>query len=125
MKIALLYPGITECGFNSLKGNEGSWMHHGLAILASCLKQKGHTVELLDLRRFLGWDHFKDHVRDMDFQVVAITMMSVDFNPACNAAKIIKEVKPETVIIVGGPHPSLCPEELEDLQYFDYRRYKK
>jgi len=120
MKIALLYPGITECGFNSLKGNEGTWMHHGLAILSSCLKQNGHIITLLDLRRFDGWDHFKDEIEGMDFQAVAITMMSVDFNPACNAAKIIKEVKPKATIVVGGSHPSLCPEELEDLPFFDY-----
>ena len=120
MKIALLYPGITECGFNSLKGNEGSWMHHGLAILSSCLKQKGHQVTLLDLRRFSGWDHFKATIQAMDYPVVAITMMSVDYNPAGNAAKIIKELKPGTTIIVGGPHASICPEELEKLHFFDY-----
>jgi anaerobic magnesium-protoporphyrin IX monomethyl ester cyclase len=120
MRVALLYPGITECGFNSLKGNEGTWMHHGLAILSNSLKQKGHEVILLDLRRFLSWENFNDEIKNMNFQVVAITMMSVDYNPACNAAKIIKEVKPESIIIVGGPHPSLCPEELENLTFFDY-----
>ncbi|MDD5616654.1 MAG: radical SAM protein [Candidatus Methanoperedens sp.] len=120
MKISLLYPGITECGFNSLKGNEGTWMHHGLAILSSCLKQKGHKITLLDLRRFSGWDDFKAKINVMNYPVVAITMMSVDFNPACNAAKIIKDMKPNTTIIVGGPHASICTEELENLPFIDY-----
>jgi radical SAM superfamily enzyme YgiQ (UPF0313 family) len=95
-------------------------MHHGLAILSSCLKQKGHKVTLLDLRRFSGWDDFKAKIYVMNYPVVAITMMSVDFNPACNAAKIIKEIKPNTIIIVGGPHASICPEELENLPFIDY-----
>ncbi|MDP6634993.1 MAG: radical SAM protein [Phycisphaerae bacterium] len=120
MKVTLIYPGITECGFNSLKGNEGSWMNHGLAILSSALKNKGHEVNLIDLRRVTGWKHFRQVVKDDAGEVVGITMMSVDYNAAVTAAEIVKEIKPVTKIFVGGPHPSICPEDLEDLQCIDY-----
>lgn len=120
MKISLLYPGITDCGFNSLKGNEGTWMHHGLAILSACLKEKNHEVTLIDLRRLSGWDEFKKIIESSDSQVIAITMMSVDYNPACTAAKIIKEINPNIRTIVGGPHASICPDELVVLPFFDF-----
>ncbi|MGV7222919.1 MAG: B12-binding domain-containing radical SAM protein [Nitrospinales bacterium] len=120
MKVTLIYPGITECGFNSLKGNEGSWMNHGLAILSSALKNSGHQVNLIDLRRLTGWSHYRRIVKESAAEVVGITMMSVDFNPAIRAAQIIKEVKPETRVFVGGPHPSVCPEELENQGCIDY-----
>ena len=120
MKVTLIYPGITECGFNSLKGNEGSWMNHGLAILSSALKNSGHQVNLIDLRRLTGWNHYRRTVKETVGEVVGITMMSVDFNTAIRAAQIIKEVKPETRVFVGGPHPSLCPEELENQGCIDY-----
>jgi len=120
MRVTVIYPGITECGFNSLKGNEGSWMNHGLAILSSALKNSGHQVNLIDLRRLTGWNHYRRIVKETAAEVVGITMMSVDFNPAIRAAQIIKEVKPETRVVVGGPHPSLCPEELENHGCIDY-----
>lgn len=120
MKVTLIFAGITESGFNSFKGNEGSWMNHGLAILSSALKNGGHGVNLIDLRRLRDWNHYCRVVQEKIGKVVGITMMSVDFNPAVKAARIIKEVKPETKVFVGGPHPSICPEELEQLDCIDY-----
>ena len=78
MRVTLIYPGITECGFNSLKGNEGSWMNHGLAILSSALKSKNHQVNLIDLRRLKSWKHYRRVVEDNLGEVAGITMMSVD-----------------------------------------------
>ena len=75
MKVTLIYPGITECGFNSLKGNEGSWMNHGLAVISAALKAKGHEVRLLDLRRLKGWKHFRQAVSESVGQIAGITTM--------------------------------------------------
>jgi len=119
MKVALVYPGITACGFNSLKGNEGSWINHGLAILSAALKQKGHEVELLDLRRLSGWGDLEDRARRLTSQAVGITVMSVDFNAATRTAEIVKRLRPDVKVFVGGPHASICPEEFETLDCVD------
>jgi len=119
MKVTLIYPGITECGFDSLKGNEGSWMNHGLAIISAALKNKGHEVNLIDLRRLKGWEHYRQAVKDDFGEIAGITMMSVDYDVSVRAAKIIKEIKPTAKVFVGGPHPSICPDELEGLQSID------
>jgi radical SAM superfamily enzyme YgiQ (UPF0313 family) len=119
MKITLIYPGITKCGFNSLKGNEGSWMNHGLAILSSALKNKGHHINLIDLRRLKGWKHYRLVVKDSLGEVAAVTMMSVDYDAGVKTAEIIKDVKPATKVFVGGPHASICPDELKHLQCID------
>ena len=120
MKILLIYAGITECGFDSLEGNEGTWMNHGLCLISSALQKDGHQVDLIDLRRLKGWDEYTEKVRQLDCQLAGITMMSVDFNPARQAIEILKKEKPEVITVVGGPHPSIMPEELVDLDYFDY-----
>ncbi|MFA5262032.1 MAG: radical SAM protein [Candidatus Omnitrophota bacterium] len=120
MKINLIYAGITESGFGSLKGNEGSWMNHGLSILSSAAKQAGHQVALLDLRRLTGWDEFRRKVSDAGKSIFGLTMMSVDFNNVVKAAQIIREESPASKIIVGGPNPSICSEELTQLDCFDY-----
>ncbi len=119
MHVTLIYPGITECGFGSLSGNEGTWMNHGLAILSSALKGKGHSVGLLDLRRLSGWEEFRERVSGLSGSVVGISMMSVDYNPGTRAARIVKETRPEVKVFVGGPHASICPDELTSLDYMD------
>ncbi len=119
MKVTLIYPGITECGFDSLKGNEGSWMNHGLAILSAALKNRGHEVNLIDLRRLKGWEHYRQKVSDDLGDIAGITMMSVDYDASIRCAEIIKEIKPTTKVFVGGPHPSICPEELRALKCID------
>jgi len=119
MKVTLIYPGITDCGFNSLKGNEGSWINHGLAILSSALKKKNHHVNLVDLRRLMSWEHYSQVVEDELGEVAGITMMSVDYNSSIRAAEIIRKVKPEAKIFIGGPHPSICPQQLETKDCLD------
>jgi radical SAM superfamily enzyme YgiQ (UPF0313 family) len=120
MKVTFVYAGITGCGFNSQKDSEGSWINHGLAILSSVAKQAGHKVTLLDLRRMKGWNEFRTRVSEMNSSVFGLTMMSVDYNNAVKAATIIRNECKNAKIVVGGPHPSICPEELVPLECFDY-----
>jgi len=119
MHVTLLYPGITECGFGALSGNEGTWINHGLAIISAAAKAAGHDVDLIDLRRLSGWDEFTRLTAQSDAEAFGISMMSVDFNPATKAARIIKKVKPSSTVFVGGPHASICPDELTALDYID------
>ena len=47
-------------------------------------------------------------------------MMSVDYGPATEAVRIVKEVMPSTVTVVGGPHPTITVEEVAGIPEFDY-----
>lgn len=120
MKISLIFPGVIEHGFNSVKKPHGNWMNHGLALISASLKKQGHQVDLIDLRELSGWDEFEAQIQSFDSMVVGITMMSLDFEPALQAAKIIKKHRPNVKILVGGPHPSICPEEVSACEEFDF-----
>jgi len=121
MRTTLIYPGIAGYGFNSLgKGMEAGWVSHGLAHLSAAAKAKGFAVDLIDLRALSGWDHFRQLLGERQPDVVGITMMSVDYNPAVQAARIIKEERPSTFVVVGGPHPTLMLHETTAVPYFDY-----
>ena len=131
MKIALIFPGITDVGFNSFgDGIDGSWHSHGLMSLSACLKSEDfasaigleplkHEVSLIDLRRLSGWDEYQKQLLNIRPNMVCITMMSCDFNPAIEAARIAKEILPEAYTIVGGAHPSICPNEVLTRSEFD------
>jgi len=121
MKTSLIYPGIAGYGFNSLgKGMEAGWVSHGLAHLSSAAKAQGFDIDLIDLRALSGWDEFREELQRRRPEVAALTMMSVDYNPAIEAARIVKEVLPETVTLVGGPHPTIMVEEVAEILHFDY-----
>jgi anaerobic magnesium-protoporphyrin IX monomethyl ester cyclase len=121
MKVILLFPGISGIGFNSYgKGMEESWISHGLCSISAYAKAHGYPVELIDLRSLRDWKHLKEIILEKKPNVVALTMMSVDYNPAIETIKIIKKVSPETIIVVGGPHPTLMLEEIKNETNIDY-----
>jgi len=121
MKTTLVYPGIAGYGFKSVgKGMEAGWISHGLAHLSASAKDKGFEVDLIDLRALTGWDHFRQEILERKPDVVGITMMSVDYNPAMQCLQIIKEVAPKTITVVGGPHPTLALDETAEIDEIDY-----
>ena len=121
MKTTLVYPGIAGYGFGSLgKGMEAGWVSHGLAHISSAAKAQGFAIDLIDLRALSGWDQFKEELLSRQPDVVGLTMMSVDYGPATEAARAVKEVLPNTVTVVGGPHPTITVEEVTEVLAFDY-----
>jgi len=50
---------------------------------------------------------------------VGIGMVTAKYQTALNLAKLIRKNNPETKIITGGPHPTLCPKEVLEIKLFD------
>jgi len=121
MKTTLVYPGITGKGFDSLgQGMDSGWISHGLASLAACAKEKGLEVDLLDLRALRGWDHYREELLARRPDVVGVSMMSVDYNLARECLQIVRQVLPDAVTLVGGPHPTLILDEVKDDPCIDH-----
>jgi anaerobic magnesium-protoporphyrin IX monomethyl ester cyclase len=121
MKTTLVYPGITGKGFNSLgQGMDSGWISHGLAILAACVKARGLAVDLLDLRALRDWDHFRAELVSRSPDVVGVSMMSVDYDPALESLQAVRAVLPGAVTVVGGPHPTIMLDEVKDSPLIDH-----
>jgi len=121
LKTTLVYPGIAGQGFESLKqGMEAGWISHGLARLSAAAKAEGFSVDLIDLRALSSWDHFRAVLAQRDPDVVGVTMMSVDYNPAKKAIAIAKGVKPELITVIGGPHVTIALEDALQIPHVDY-----
>jgi len=121
MKVTLIYPGIGGKGFNSLgQGMDSGWIGHGLAILAPCARRVGAEVDLIDLRALPDWDAFRAEVERRRPDVVGVSMMSADYNPAMRALEIVRQVDPAIRTCVGGPHPTICPNEVQDSPLVDH-----
>jgi radical SAM superfamily enzyme YgiQ (UPF0313 family) len=121
LKTTLIYPGIAGRGFESLKqGMDAGWISHGLASLSAAARAQGFEVDLIDLRALSGWDHFREVLAERDPDVVGVTMMSVDYNPARRAVAIAKEVNPATVTVIGGPHVTIALQDSLRIPDVDY-----
>lgn len=121
MKIALVYPPIAIEGFsNPASRPRTGWIQHGLCYISSALKERGHTVSLIDLRQISGWGELSYIIKRISPQVVGISSMSVDYDAAVKSANIIKREDKNIKIIVGGAHPSLAEGEFIDNADIDY-----
>ncbi len=121
MKVTFIYPGITGKGFNSLgQGMDSGWISHGLASLSACAKAQGHQVDLIDLRALRDWEHLREEVAARRPDVIGVTMMSVDYESSIRCLEIVKEVDPNIITAVGGPHPTVELAEVEQSPVIDH-----
>ena len=83
----------------------------GLAYLVSSIEHR-HDVKLVDLI-FNSKDYLKilrENLKDKP-DIVGFSVTSFTFQNALFMARFIKEIYPDTPLILGGVHPTLVPEE--------------
>ena len=79
----------------------------GLLYLASYLEKHGVSVKVLDPLSQGNEDYASDSV------YTGITCMSGQFKKVQEIAKQVKAKNPETIIVVGGVHPTVALEEVK------------
>lgn len=105
MHILMIWPAI-YMGFDIMgKGFEQSAINHGLASISALLKSKGHTIELIDLRACLSWEHYEQKISfNKKYDLCLIGFYSVDSSSANKSLQIFRRNHPNTPIIAGGVH---------------------
>lgn len=123
MKTTLIYPGITQWGFDSfgkVKDPEANFVYYGLAYISSYAKINGHSIDLIDLRKLSGWDVFKVEVEKRSPGVFGISSMSCDYGMALRCIEIIKHIDKSSIVIIGGVHATVALEEVAANPNIDY-----
>jgi len=82
----------------------------GLMSLAASLRKFGHSPKILDylIENFNQDSLFKNI---QEFDLIGITSVSPHINSALNLAHLIKKKFPNKIIVLGGSHASLLPQE--------------
>ncbi|MFW9780639.1 MAG: B12-binding domain-containing radical SAM protein [Candidatus Heimdallarchaeota archaeon] len=77
---------------------------------------KNYIKNLRDISQKI-WVDVEKVISDTEYTVIGITAKSQNFSSACNVAKIAKKVNKKTIVVFGGPHPSMvgldamkCPD---------------
>lgn len=99
MKTLLIQPAPTYIGEIPPPG----YFPLGLAYVASGARDAGHDVEVLDL-----WAHrvptheIQARIAEHEFDVVGITAMSAQYRQVRDMAEMIRAIRPDARIVVGG-----------------------
>lgn len=84
----------------------------GLGYLASYLRSHGYPVDILDVHALkISPDEMINRVRKSGADIVGITTTTIGWPGAVEASELVRKALPKALIIVGGPHLSVYPEE--------------
>ena len=113
MKVLLIWP-----SFNSKRRLSPIL---GLASIASCLEEEGHSVKLIDVTAMnYNKSDVETEIRNYDPEVVGISAPTQFVKNSYSLAKYAKEINPNCLTILGGAHPSALPiETLNECRYID------
>lgn len=87
----------------------------GLGYLATAVRKAGHEVAILDcIKDSIDIDKFPDEIRRRKPDVVGIQCYTFDMPFIIKALESIRSISKDIITILGGPHPSIVPEETFD-----------
>jgi radical SAM superfamily enzyme YgiQ (UPF0313 family) len=126
MKILLINPPCDQL----LVGNNPEFLDEhrgynpplGLLYLAAAVVEDGrHEVTVLDsLVEEMTYKDIGKAITDIQPDVAGITTLSFTLLDVVKTVKLIKELCPNTKIVLGGPHVYLYPKETIELDGVDY-----
>ncbi|HDD66019.1 MAG TPA: B12-binding domain-containing radical SAM protein, partial [Nitrososphaeria archaeon] len=110
MRTLLILPPTTSV-VKEVLGSAGPPL--GLAYLASVARMRGWKPMIIDgLAENLTPDALEEKIRKFKPDVVGLTATTPAIYDAYEAARIAKELNPETLVIIGGPHATFTAEEV-------------
>lgn len=142
MKILLIAP-----PFNLFKDLVNNFFPIGLAYLAANIKQLGHEVKIFEADSFSqiasldfadeyrrndlykaaindltqpAWQQIRHLLAQFRPELVGITSMTPHIASALNVATLCKEYNPDLPVVLGGPHPTVSPEQCIAQPAIDY-----
>jgi len=107
----------------------------GIESLSAVLKQAGYGVDLVydpalfdtmfvtqkAISQFVSYYPVTlQRLKEKKSEIFAFSVFSDDYSWASRMAKDLKQVKPESIIVFGGIHPSTLPEKVVQEEFIDY-----
>jgi radical SAM superfamily enzyme YgiQ (UPF0313 family) len=90
-----------------------------LGLISSVTKQAGHQVKKLLVTHTDEYSHLWDEIASFKPRVVGFSVFSYQFRFVKEMAAGIKEQAPATVIVCGGPQPTIFPQALLETDVID------
>ncbi len=114
MKICLVYSDI-----GGVEHYGARKYYHGLGYLSSVLKHAGHQTELIYLQKEPTQEEFLAQLAQVGADLAAFSSTTHQHPYVDQCARWIKAHMPRMLTVVGGPHPTLAPEDVLTNSAFD------
>jgi len=98
-------------------GAHDRWQDHGLGLLRTILNNNHIETDLFSTRSMRSFDELAPRVQGYDVLIMNVRSYTYPF--AYQAAKIFKRVNPKGLVITGGMHATVAPDEMESVGEFD------
>jgi anaerobic magnesium-protoporphyrin IX monomethyl ester cyclase len=121
-RIALVNPQIATSSWRApiMREWNDATIRHGLASLSACLKAKGHTVFLIDLRCLSGWEEYQEVLNRIKPDCVGVTAHTCEHDIALRSCELSKRVSHDIVTIAGGIQATMFPNAFLETGSVDY-----
>lgn len=104
MKITFLNPPQTNSKYKFLGVVAPSL---GIGYMAAVLETNGYDVDVLDASALeLTYDEIGEEILKRNPDIVSISALTPTIGVALDSADKIKQVKPDTIVVLGGYHPT-------------------
>ena len=91
----------------------GRWIPLNFVYLAGAARQAGLEAEIYDaMTKDHGYPEIEQRLHDADAHYVATTAITATISDAVRTLELAKRIRPETVTILGGVHPTFMYEEV-------------
>lgn len=94
------------------------WQDHGMGLLRTILRQAGVETDMFSLRSISTWGELRRRLGDYDILIMNARSYTYPF--AFRAAQLFKQANPRGLVITGGMHATVAPDEMEAVPEFDY-----
>lgn len=95
----------------------------GLGMIAGMAERGGHKVDILDLvlepSPEAAIEKLLDVLSTTQYDLVGLTCMTVEYRSATEVAKLVRQKQPSCLIVFGGQHPTIQPEEVASEKFCD------
>lgn len=99
-------------------GPHEQWQDHGLGLLRTIMHSEGLMTDVVSTRAITKWEQLYKKVQGYDMAIMNVR--SYTYPVALKAAQIFKEVNPNGLVLAGGMHATVSPDEMLAVDAFDH-----
>jgi len=99
-------------------GPHEQWQDHGLGLLRTILHRNGIQTDIVSTRAVTSWEQLRKQL--VGYEMALMNVRSYTFPPGQKAAQIFKEVNPNGIVLAGGMHATVAPDEMLEIAAFDH-----
>jgi len=98
-------------------GPHEQWQDHGLGLLRTILHENGILTDIASTRTVTSWEQLTPQLQGYD--TLIMNVRSYTYPMALKAARLYKQINPTSLVLTGGMHATVAPDEMEAIEAFD------